>query len=337
MNYVATWIYMDKKGEETNFPQTQFLSSTKSHQDIYWRCVYIFFKFAIKYLNTSCEFLLFTNYAEDSYYVDNIDVIKNLKNMNVKIINRDFTFKLPIKYYGEWGNQLYEFDILDEFEKRFDENSKLLMLDSDCIITQNISGLFDLLEKSPAITFRGEYKGKKNDIKINGITEIEMTQLAKEYNPDANFSVNYLCGEFLCMTYELIKKINEEFPKLHNFMVNKFLSNPSSDTIKYNEEAHFLSYFYAKYNVPIGEADSYIKRLWTADNYYVIKDGDENLPIWHVLSGKNRYIKLLPDIDKFLQKDQKYIISKLKKLFFKRNSEYEKKMLFIRIYNKIKK
>ena len=146
-----------------------------------------------------------------------------------------------------------------------------------------------------------------------------------------------MCGEFFCARYDFIKQIADEFPSLWKHMVRKFEENPTSECIKFNEEAHFLSLFYAKSGLTEYIDGSYIKRLWTDDNYYVIKEGDENLPIWHLLSGKNRYIKLLPDIDKFLQKDQKYIISKLKKLFFKRNSEYEKKMLFIRIYNKIKK
>ena len=72
---LATWIYLDKKGEETNFPQTSMLSSSKEHQDIYWRCVYVFFKFAKRNLIGNYEFILFTNFNEDKLLIDEINII----------------------------------------------------------------------------------------------------------------------------------------------------------------------------------------------------------------------------------------------------------------------
>ena len=331
MNYTATWIYLDKKGEETDFPQTGKLSSSFEHQALYWRCVYIFFKFARKYLNYSnSKFLLFTNYVDNHLIIDGVDIIDELKKMDVQIIVRDFTFKLPKNYYGSWGNQLYEFDILDEFSKLFENDSRLLMLDSDCLITQDISELFSDLDNTPAITFRGEYKNIDETELINGISEKDMLDLSNEYiiTKGENIKLDkvpYLCGEFFCARYDFIKQIVDEFPELWKFMIQKFENEPVSEAKKFNEEAHFLSYFYAKNNIPVGIADAYIKRLWTSDNYYQIKEGDENIAIWHVLSGKRRYEKIFANIDSLLKKDDKFIIEKIKSLFFTKNSIFDKK------------
>ena len=313
MNYIATWIYLDKKGEESNFPQTSKLSSSKEHQDIYWRCVYIFFKFAQKKLNGNYEFILFTNYSESNLIVDNINIIQELKRMNVKIIIRDFTYKLPKGYYGSWGNQLYEFDIFEEFCKKFSKDSKLLMLDSDCLIMKDVSKLFNMLDTTSAITYWGDdyYNCDENE-DINGITEKNITDLTNEYL-GTNFSrIHYMNGEFFCARYDFIVKIVNEFPALYKYMINKFYENPITECIKFNEEAHFLSFFYAKENIATYIREEWIKRMWTADCYYRICKGDEKIPIWHVLSGKKRYILFFKNIDKILKKNDEYIINKMK-------------------------
>ena len=326
MNYIATWIYLDKKGEETNFPQTSMLSSSKEHQDIYWRCVYVFFKFAKRYL-TYCEFLLFTNCSEASVVVDGLDLIEELKKMGVRIIVRDFTFKLPNGYYGSWGNQLYEFDILDEFVKRFPKDSKLLMLDSDCLIMKDVAPLFGMLDNSPAVTYWGDdYFGCSEDVDINGITERDMTNLANEYLGANMDRIHYMNGEFFCARYDFIERVVQEFPSLYKFMIGKFEANPKAECVKFNEEAHFLSFFYAKHSISCYVREEWIKRMWTADFYYRVKDGDENIPIWHVLSGKHRYVLFIKDIDKMLAKPQAYVVKKMKSIFFQKDSWFLRKM-----------
>ena len=327
-NVLATWIYLDEKGEETNFPQTSLLSSSKEHQAIYWRCVYVFFKFAQKNLIGNYDFILFTNYKNTEIIVDNINIIHELKKMNVKIIIRDFTYKLPKNYYGSWGNQLYEFDILNEFYKLYSPDSKLLMLDSDCLIMQDLSDLFKMLDNSPAITFWGEdYYNCKDDLIIDGITERDMTNLTNEYLGTDYKRIHYMNGEFFCARYDFIEHIVNEFPEIYNFMVNKFYNNPVPECVKFNEEAHFLSYFYAKYDITTYIREEWIKRMWTADNYYRIVNGDENIPIWHVLCGKKRYNLFIKKIDKILSKSDRKIIMIMKSILFSMNCKFEEKLL----------
>lgn len=329
-NIIATWIYEDSMGDETDFPQSGLLSSSEEHKAIYWRCVYMFFVFAKKYMPNN-PLVLFTNFRGKIKIVDGVNVIDKLVELGVSFFIQDFSYKLPKGYYGSWGNQLYEFDIFKCFLENFScEN--LLMLDSDCIITQDISALFEMLEKYPAITFRGEYKNVQENTLINGITEKDLTQLyndvmmklpsVKNILGGGKPRVNYLCGEFFCATYDFIKNMLADFDFVYNDMVNRFLQTQNPATIKCNEEAHFLSLFYAYYDIPVGTADAFIKRMWTSPEYFQIKDGDENFPIWHVLSGKRRYPKLIKIHKKLLTKNQEEMISELKNLFFVKDNEF---------------
>ena len=112
MDYIATWIYCDKAGEESGFPQAGGTSSSSfNHQAIYWRCVYAFYRFAIKY-NPGCSLLLFTNRVEDDLLIDGHYIQKELKALGVQIRGVEFKSKMPKGYYDRFGNQLYEFDIL---------------------------------------------------------------------------------------------------------------------------------------------------------------------------------------------------------------------------------
>lgn len=325
-NVISTWIYLDNKESEQKFSQTHLLSSSKEHQDIYWRCVYVFFKIAIYTMGNDYEYILFTNFDGENLIVDDIDILKELRELNVNIINREFSYKLPKGYYGAWGNQLYEFDILDEFVKHY-ESSKLLMLDSDCMILKDISEIFEKLDNQKALTFRGEYKNYPKDEKIDGITENEMLLLANNLLDDKNKLSNfqYICGEFFAATSDFIKLINDEFPSVYKKMVNIYNENQDSSAIKFNEEAHFLSFFYHKHKIEVGTADKYIKRLWSDDAYYKIKREDINLPIWHCITQKDRYSEILKKLNKLLNMNSSDLIFELSTIIFPSDFSYKLK------------
>ena len=72
MNYICTWFCADEKGEESHFPQTGKSSSSKQHQDIYWRCILVFFVTS-KRFNKNEKHILFTN-VKALPFVDELNV-----------------------------------------------------------------------------------------------------------------------------------------------------------------------------------------------------------------------------------------------------------------------
>ena len=62
---------------------------------------------------------------------------------------------------------------------------------------------------------------------------------------------------------------------------------------KFNEEAHFLSYLYAKLGYTNAPANPYIGRIWTGLKYRNASAKDFELMIWHVPAEKKHGIKRL--------------------------------------------
>src|ERR1700712_5059835 len=60
MNNICTWIYLDEIGEEGLFPQTGLVSSSQKHQNVYWKCVVVFFISSKRY-NKEAKHILYTN------------------------------------------------------------------------------------------------------------------------------------------------------------------------------------------------------------------------------------------------------------------------------------
>lgn len=117
MNYICTWLCADEKGEESIFPQTGQKSSSQQHQDIYWRCLVLYYVTS-KRFNKTEKHLLFTN-VKQIPVVDGKDVKHLLDDLDVEIIFTDFKYKTPKGYFEMFQNQFYEFSILEYITKNY--------------------------------------------------------------------------------------------------------------------------------------------------------------------------------------------------------------------------
>lgn len=305
MNYICTWLCMDDAGEDSVYHQVKLKSSSQAFQNVYWRCVFDFFMYNMKY-NPDCSFYLFLNKKVESMVIDNVDIIETLTAKGVKIVNIDFTYKLPAGYYGSWRNQLFEFNILEYAVKNFDFNDTFLLLDSDCLIMKNIDDLFELCKDKGCVTYTINYRENKD---INGLTRKDMGILYDELTGNKLQAVpSYHAGEFFMARADIIEKIINPVNELFDMMIDRF---NNKKTLKFNEEAHFLSYLYFINGIVGGEANSYIKRMWNSNSYFNIKAEDKDFAIFHLPSSKQtgfkdlfrnykRYIRLSDDAYKQL-------------------------------------
>src|ERR1700712_1787154 len=115
MNYICTWLCADKKGEESVFPQTGELSSSQKHQNIYWRCILVFF-ITSKRFNKDEKHVLFTN-VTDLPIIDGRSIIETLNYLDIDVVHTNFNYKTPKNYFGTFQNQFYEFSILEHISK----------------------------------------------------------------------------------------------------------------------------------------------------------------------------------------------------------------------------
>src|ERR1700712_4223958 len=105
MNNICTWIYLDEIGEEGLFPQTGLVSSSQKHQNVYWKCVVVFFISSKRY-NKEAKHILYTN-AKTIPVVEGVNIAGIFDQLGVKIVNVPFNHRTPKNYYHAFQNQFY--------------------------------------------------------------------------------------------------------------------------------------------------------------------------------------------------------------------------------------
>lgn len=286
MDFICTWIYLDSPDESSEYPQAGKQSHLADFHHIYWKCVATFFACSTRQ-NPNCRHVLFSNKTWDEIpVVEGKDVRLLLENFKVELITLPLRWQTPAGYYGKWRNQFYIFDILTYVGAHFEENDRLLVLDSDCLINRPLTKLFETLGSAGLMVLPMDYPDQKE---INGITRADMRKIYTALDGfDPGFNPVYYGGEVFAATGALIKRINLMAPDIWSEMQERF----AEGTLKFNEEAHFLSYIYYK----IGQfelLDRYIKRIWTSPKFNNVADADVLLPIWHLPSEKKGGLALL--------------------------------------------
>jgi len=283
MNIISTWIYIDAKGEESEYPQVGSDSSATEFQNVYWRCVALFFIRARKF-NPSTKLVLFTNLEETLLpTVDDCRLQTIFTENDVEIHTVPAQCLPPKDYYQGWRNQFYVFDIIRYLSDGvFDDKDKLVVLDSDCLWISSADPIWEILEEYRWPNYIYDYS---EDHLINGISRRELGRLYATFSGRKISDIpNYSGGEILSVQTEILPKILKSFDTLWQQLLKAHANGES----KFNEEAHALSYIHFLLNEEgEGKLNTVIKRMWTDGNSYRnIKPGDEKLPLWHLPAEK---------------------------------------------------
>lgn len=287
MNYICTWLCADEKGEESIFPQTGILSSSQRHQDIYWRCVLVFFITSRRF-NKHQKHVLFTN-VKELPVLDGMNVTIILNALEVDVVFTGFKYKTPKGYYGQFQNQFYEFSILEHISKtNVNGTDNYLILDSDCIFINEVDSLFTAATPNGFISFEDDVDA---DYVINGLSRNNMKAIYAELlNKPVTELPSYHLGEFLLSNVKNIQKIYADFTQLWPQLLDRNMAGVS----KLNEEAHTLSFLYFKNGLKAEKHNPYMKRIWTNPLFYRnVHASDLQLCIWHLPSEKTFGIRRL--------------------------------------------
>lgn len=278
---ISTWFYAESKGEESNYPQVKISSSSNKFQLIYWKCIVSFFKTSLEF-NKQCKHEFFTNVNIDTIpRVDGFDIKEFFDKNNIKITNIDLTYKTPEGYFGSWRNQFYIFDILKNINSREENSSNYIILDSDCIWIKNLDEKFyKMLNEKELLAYEIPYD---NDHIINGISRLDMKEIYEDLEDKTlNIIPSYYGGEVFVGNTIAIKKICNICDEVWSEMIERYRQNK----IKFNEEAHLLSYIYYKLGYDKDNLSNYIRRIWTYPFHYNSKKKDLELAILHMPSEK---------------------------------------------------
>ena len=282
---IGTWLHAETKGTESQYMQVGGVSSSTSFQDVYWRCVVVFFASSVRH-NPDAAHRLFTTVAR----VPDIDAFETsafLAKLGVEVVQVPLTYLPPVGYHGAWRNQFYILDIIKYLDSHSAPDEQHLILDSDCVFTAPVQPLADDLSRLGLLALDISLPADED---INGITQRDMKQIFEELGlPVPGEIAHYYGGEFFAATADAIHRLAREVDPLWTLQMERF----AEGKLKFNEEAHFLSYLYAKLGYAAPTANAYIARIWTSFKYRNTVPEDVDLMIWHVPAEKKYGLKRL--------------------------------------------
>jgi hypothetical protein len=274
---ICTWICVDMEGEESNYLQMKSVGKSTSSKfvGIYLKNCIVFFLTARKF-NPTANLWLFTN-TNLPEKLDELDLRQMLVQLGVTIVPVNFDYKTPPGFYGAWRNQFFEFSIFEkmlELSKNADD--LFLLTDSDCIITGDLAPVWEKA-RSGCLTYD---MGYPEEYSINGLSRLEMKTIYEQLlNKKLDQVPKYYGGEFFLANTASIKIIVDDFVELWPIL----LLRHKRGELKFNEEAHTLSYLFYKNGLQDQTANEFIKRLWTQPFIFRnVEQKDHDLLVWHL-------------------------------------------------------
>lgn len=279
VNYIATWIYLESEEEKSKYPNNKGDASSKKFQEVYWKCVVLFYETSIRY-NTNTKHVLFTN-TQELPTINGFDVSNFLTENDIELVCLENKYPLPTDYFDRFRNQFFEFSIIEYMANAMQAEDGLLLLDSDCVFSRPAAPLFSLLQKEEsAITYVVDIE---REYQVHGVTGDDMKAICGDWGLDLKENPYYCGGEVLLANGSFLKKVADHFPALFGDM----LERNKKGMPKFNEEAHTLTYYYYKHKANMNGLKPFVQRLWTNRNYFRNVDGNsKDLMIWHLPNEK---------------------------------------------------
>ena len=277
-NYFITWFYSEQANDESYYPSVGGSSSSAEFQYVYWRCVYVFYRTALATnRDVVTDWIFFTN-VENLPTVDGVDFRKFFAENGIKVVYKELTRKTPKDWFGAWRNQFYLFDVLEYFKKA--QPGNLLILDSDCVITGSLAGLYQDISAKGVVAMPVGYADDHN---INGCSIEEMRAIYQKFFGKTDVTgLTYWGGEIIALSTEILPALFEAFEDI--WQKNRLLYEKKET--KLNEEAHTLSLCYYRIGKYNDDGRKYTKRMWTDLKCDTVEKADQALPIWHLPAEK---------------------------------------------------
>jgi hypothetical protein len=285
--HICTSVFVEAEGAESAYPQVPGAPSSQRFQAAYWRCAVVLLASSYRQQPTA-QHILFTN-AEAVPQVDGIDVNQLLQRLGVEIAPIPFTFAPPPHHYPAWRGCFYKFDVLHALAARLDPGHAALFLDADCVFVASADAIGEAVIRDGLLAYALSYP---IDWKANGLSRQELSELAGEaLGSEVRHPLAYCGAELLAATHGELGRLLREIDVAWDDLVSRCQRGER----RFLTEEHVLSYVYYKLRYPIGNADPFIRRIWTGSlgAFNNSLPTDHGLVLWHVPMEKRLGLRRL--------------------------------------------
>lgn len=282
---ISTWFYENALDEGGQYAQVRGDSSSEEFRDIYRRYIGVFFASARR-ANPAARLLLYLNTPwNGTRSSDAEEVNQLLALLDVEQVVVPYHHMPPDSWSKAWWNQFFVLDVLEDLVQRCDPVEVAVVLDSD--IVWNSRGSAETMWRRMVVDELLTYDvGYSPDHVVNGLSRRMLTQLGVEIEIPGlsqDYPVSYMGGEFIGGTISRLEALvgicGEYWARL--------MERHANDSTLVFEEAHLLSLAYAGLGAHTGNANPFVRRLWTQPlkprNVHVT---DRDLALWHVPAEK---------------------------------------------------
>lgn len=276
-NYFVSWFYVEPADDDNFSPSVGARSGSAEVQAIYWRCIYNLYQTALLTNRDVVDKWVFLTNLKELPTVDGVNLNQYFAENQIELLNVELTRKTPKDWSGAWRNQFYIFDVLDCLKER---EGNFVILDTDCVITGSLAGLYQDVEKNGVVALTIDYPIDKN---VNGCSVKEMREIYAEcYGGAEPKDLVYSGGEICAINSTRIPKLFEHFSEIWKVNYKRY----EAGKVKLTDEAHSLSCIYYHMGCQNNLGASYIKRMWTDLRCDTVEPQDAKLPIWHLPAEK---------------------------------------------------
>lgn len=270
--YVCGIFYAEAKGEESKYPNLRGRSSAINFQEIYWKNLIVMYASARKN-NPEAKLVLFTNIDPPTQIIR-----ETLNKIEVSVVILNYKSKPQKNNWESWQSTFYIIDAFESIKEKMEKNDTVIFLDLDCIVVKSLKPMLKVLEKDKLLKYELDYSESHMLHGINRLGIMNMIEYATGTKLDS--VPKYFGGEL----YGVSGKNNAEC--LYKNLKEAWELAQKSEQITFHTEEHLFNYIFGKLGNQNGNANGYIKRLWTAYNYRNIEEKDIDLAIWHLPSEK---------------------------------------------------
>lgn len=290
MNIVTT-ICTDQNDRSYNYQL--YYQNNEEKRKTYWKCAVTFFASANR-IYPEQHLILFTN-DQKPVVINGTNIRDFLENLGVEIRVSDYTYRPPAKYSNYLTNNFYKFDTIKGLAM---EDNPSVLLDSDVFFTRRDDLFLKLVEDGKTLLYDVYRKTDPDDRSNNQISRRDQAVMFRELDPA--YPVEYpvfFGGEIISGSPGIFRAIDREFIKIFKYVIDRYEKPPAFPSgrrfLDGNETIG--NFIFNKVVANHEDASRFIRRIWTLKGTSAVAPEVVDLPLWHMISEKDKGIPLIFD------------------------------------------
>ncbi|MGY1711371.1 hypothetical protein ACI8AC_17880 [Geodermatophilus sp. SYSU D00758] len=274
---IATWFHGDEAGNAGTYPQTFGDSTDVMHWRTYFRCIDLLLASASRWA-PGVRLLVVLNPAGARALSRSRREL--WRGAGAAVVEADNTHQTPASFPAAWKNQFFVLDCLRAVADRLEADDEVgLLLDSDCLVTGPLDAVDDTVREHGRGALEICYS---RSVRVNGLSRVEMDEIATAYWGREISGLPYLGGEFVGATAARMREDLESYEALWAWN----LARERRGEPFLREEAQLMSVASAGVDV-FRLPSEHVSRMWTQP-WGFRNTSDEDLPLIAHLPAEKR-------------------------------------------------